>query len=285
MTKIEACPSPVMVEVRSGAEHLVDPLRADRSVVGLRPLQPPGSGSAPQVVRAHQPAGRGVWRCGRPGEAPAAPRSCDRPSPWKGLAVERHADRLIQRLRPASVQPDQAVASEPGCSASAMSIQRRAALCPRTGPPAGCRRLGWWRARPGGSWSRPPPCEEGARPPDARSWSPAARWPWSGPDLGLEAANAASRPSAGRVFNGSASPAARKASRQALSSAAGTESSLDDSSNLAAQQPATPRSACAWPHAGGACQALAGRRQRRARAAGPAPRPSCPSCSPPRAPH
>ena len=104
------------------------------------------------------------------------------------------------------------------------------------------------------------------------------------PTLALRRPISRSRPSAGRAFS-AASPAARKASRQALSSAAVTPSSRDTSSRSSPATDARPRSACAWPTAAGVAQALARLRQRDGRAPpGQRPVPSCPSCSPPRSP-
>src|SRR5688572_26574027 len=82
----------------------------------------------------------------------------------------------------------QAVAWNPAARIGDVDTASRA-ICPRAGPSAGCRRLGWWRARPGGSWSRPPPCQ---RAPGLQMLD-LARQQLVGhgqvPDLGLEATN------------------------------------------------------------------------------------------------
>jgi len=120
---------------------------------------------------------------------------------------------------------------------------------------------------------------KGGHPPSARSWPRAVRSSWvRSPTLALRRPISRSRRSAGRVFS-DASPAARKASRQAVSSAAITLSSRYTSSRpFPAQQPQhDPLLALGrYP------PALARLRQRDGRAPpSQRPVPSCPSCSPP----
>ena len=91
------------------------------------------------------------------------------------------------------------------------------------------------------------------------------------PDLGLEAANRGVAAVGGRVFN-DASPAARKASRQALSSAAGTESSLDNSSRSSPRNSRNTALCLRFATCAGACQALAVAASVMGAPAGPAPR-------------
>src|SRR5918996_1099539 len=209
-----------------GAPHLVDPLRADRPVVGLRAVRPTDPVRRQQVVLAHQPQDAAF---GGADAGEAQPR----PDLAMALAVEgtrseQRADRLDQRLvrhRSDRTRPS------PGTRllASAMSIQRRARYAPEPGHPQGAV---------GSAGGGRGPAAHGLDLRRAKG-RPASRCSIlvassslamvRSPTLALRRPISASRPSAARVFN-DASPAARKASRQALSSAAGTESSLDNSS-------------------------------------------------------
>src|SRR5918993_472076 len=170
---------------------------------------------------------------GRPARGVDAGEAQPRPDLAMALAVEgthseQLADRLDQRLvrhRSDRTRPS------PGTRllASAMSIQRRARRAPEPGHP---------QDAVGSAGGGRGPAAHGLDLPRAKG-RPASRCSIlvassslamvRSPTLALRRPISASRPSAGRVFN-DASPAARKASRPALSSAAGTESSRDNSS-------------------------------------------------------
>ena len=145
-------------------------------------------------------------------------------------------------------------------------------MCPRPGPPAARRKTGWRRARLAAD-------RLDLRLPKGRPASRCSILPSSSslamarsPTLALRRPISWSRPAAGRVLS-EPSPAARKVSRQALSSAAVTASSRDTSSR------SSPRSS----RSTALCLRLANIRRRlsgagpsspacRARFAGPAPR-------------
>ena len=208
MTKIEACPSALCGHGRGqvGPPHVVDPLGADRAIVGLGAMRPADPAWRQQVVRPHQPQDAALGGADA-GEAQACPDLA------MALAVERARgqqlpDRLDQRLvrhrseRPRPVPTTRWVRP-------AMSIQGRSRPAPEPGHPqdavgsAGGGRdlaahdLDLRRAK--------------GRPPSRRSIlaSSSSVVMVSSPTLALRRPISRSRPSAGRVFN-DASPAARR---------------------------------------------------------------------------
>ena len=262
-----------------GGPHLVDPLGADGAVVGLRAMRPPDPAWRLETMLAGQAQDAPLGGADA-GEAQPCP---DLPI---ALTVERAvgqqlADRLDQRLRRASARA--------GLAGAAGLVRRIGdddtawpAMCPRPGSPAGRRKAGWWRARLGGSWPRPPPCQRAASLQALDLGLEQLGRHGQVTDLGLEAADlevtAIGWPGLERRLAGrqeGVAPSAQLGRRH-------PELARHQLQRPRRAAAATPRSACAWPTSAGAAQALARLRQRVGRAPpGQRPVPSCPSCSPP----
>ena len=159
-----------------GAPHRVDPLGADRAVVGLRAVRPADPARRQQAVLPHQPQDAAL---GGADAGEAQPR----PDLAMALAVERAggqqlADRLDQRLvRHRPERPRPAPRARLGRTGDGDTAWR--ATCPRPGSPAACRKA---RLVEGETWRlmvSTSAVPKGGHLPGARSWPPAARWPWS----------------------------------------------------------------------------------------------------------
>ena len=253
-----------------GAPHLVDPLGADGAVVGPRAVRPADPARRQQTMLAHQPQDAALGGADA-GEAQPCPDLAI------ALAVERAAassSRIASTSAASGIGP-----TGPGRRLRTWLVALGdddtawPATCPRPGSPAGCRKAGWRRARPGGSSPRPPPCQRAAGLQVLDLGLEQLVGHGQIADLGLEAADLEVAAIGGPAS--STTPRRRPGRRRARRSARppsprARATPAPDPPRAAA---ATPRSACAWPTSAGACSGAGPSPPACwARSAGPAPR-------------
>src|SRR3954470_14991843 len=270
-TNTAAWPSPVTTEVRSVPPHQVDPLGRDRAVVGPRAVSTPGTLVRQQAVLAREPQD-------------AAPAGADageaQPRPQLTIALTVEGAVLQQlpdlpdqgRVRHRGARPRP---PPPAAIRAAVAADGRPRDAPQARDPLDPVRLG------GGGRDlpahRPDLLRAKGRAVSSRPIlaSRSSAVMVSSPTFAFRRPISASRASAGRLFS-EASPPARNASRQPLSSAAVTPSPRETSSR------SSPRSSLSTA----SCLRRADIRRRGAgpsppawvaRSDGPAPIPS-PSC-------
>src|SRR4051794_8861847 len=224
-TNTAAWPSPVITEGQVGPPHQVDPLGRDRAVVRLWPAGPPGALRCQQAVRPHEPqdaasAGADVGEA-QPGPELAVALAVE------GAVPQERPDRLDQGLVRHRADRPRPPTLALVRAAVAVDGRPRDAPEPRdplqaVGPVRGGRDLAAHRLDLRRAKGRP----ASSRPILAPSSSFAIV---SSPTFSFRRPISASRASAGRLRS-DASPAARKASRQPLSSAAVTPRSRETSS-------------------------------------------------------
>src|SRR4051812_18344009 len=224
-TNTAAWPSPVITEGQVGPPHQVDPVRGDRAVVGPRAVPTPGTLVRQQAALTREP------RDAAP--AGADPREAQpRPQLTIALTVEGAVLQQLPDLPDQGRVRHRADRPRPPPLAAiraAVAVDGRPRDAPQARDPLDPVRLGGGgRALPA---HRPALLRAKGRPPSSRSTlAPSSSFAIvSSPTFSFRRPISLSRASAGRLLSDT-SPAARKASRQPLSSAAVTPSPRETSS-------------------------------------------------------